>query len=255
MNTNRLHKNWYAGLALGITLLASQSTQASPLYSGTITASFSNPVLAGNIINLAGVPEFLDNSATAVYSILNLGSVAEVISGDAGSTGAGRPSEIIFFGNSFSGVTPGQEFELGTMTFNNGTSNLSSSIFGATLTLTVPEDPSVTPISTSFSLVTTRNGGFSPFLDADFLSFPSPLSINFHVLEGAGATAIVLGKIVGDPQLQLTQLQLAPNQSGNGFLTATPEPGTLLLLVSGLAGVGFVQRRPRQTKSVGPAGL
>lgn len=234
MHTNQLQKNCVVGLFLGIALLGASSALASPLYSGTISANFSNPVLAGNILNPAGMPVFQDNSATAVYSIINSGSMAELFSGD-NNGGNGSPSEIVFVGNSFSNVGPNVEFELGTITYSNGTSQIASSLFGATLTLSVQGNPAIISIGTNFGLVTTQNGGISPSLDADFLSFPAPLSVNFHIFEGASGTATVFGTIVGDPELQLTQIQLGADQSGNGFLTTVPEPGSLLLL-----GVGFV---------------
>ena len=246
MDANRLRLGWAAGLALGVALAAGPAARADQAYGGFIQGAFSSPVLAGNYLDVGGQSVFRDSTASAVYSISNGTVSSQLISGD-NNGGGGSPSEITFFGNSFSGVAPGQEFALGTLTYNNGASGLFSSIFGATLTLTVAGNAAVTPIDAPFSLVTTLNGGFSIASDADFLSFPAPISLSFHVFEGAGATAIVMGRIVGDPQLQVTGLQLPADQAGNGFLTPVPAPAGVVLLGGGAACLLGVRRRGRNT--------
>lgn len=219
---------------VGIALLWAPAALAGIMVSGQINAAFSNPVLAGENIALDGQRVFEDHSGTAVYSFVNNGSVAEVIWGDDNG-GAGSPSEVVFFGNTVSAMPIGQEFQLGTVTFNNGTSTVGTSIFGATLTLFVPQDPSVTPLTTNLQILTTRNHAPPiPFLDADYLTFPAPTYVNFHVYEGAGATAIVWGRFVGDPELVITRLELAPDQVGNGFLSEAPEPSSWILMGSGV---------------------
>ena len=233
------------GLTLALALLAAPAARADMVYSGTIQGSFSNPILAGNVINLAGVPTFQDNTGTAAYSIVNNGSVASIISGD-NNGGSGSPSIITFTGSAFSGVTPGQLFQMGTLTFNNGTSTLTSVIFGGTLTFGVVGSPGITVATTDFSLVTTANGGFSAVQDADYLGFPAPVSINFNVYENSGATAIVMGRIVGDPVLEFTGLDLDPNEE-NGFLSEpnpVPAPAGVVLLGSGA--VCLIGRRLRK---------
>jgi hypothetical protein len=145
----------FARLAFCLACVIGSDAGAIPSYSGTIQGAFSDPVLTGTYLNQARQRTFLDNTSTAAYSIIN-GVNAEVISGDT-LGGAGAPSTIIFFPKSFSGVAPGQVFDLGTITYFNGSSNLSSLLYGATLTLLVVGQPTISPIVSKMSIVTTQN--------------------------------------------------------------------------------------------------
>ena len=199
--------------------------KAAPSYFGAIDAAFSDPVLSGFSLDLNRNPVFTDNTATAVFSISNNTSSATYSTGDDAG-GAGAPTVITFTGASFSGVAPDEVFKLGTITYTNGTNFINSLTFGATLSLSVNPTQSITPAISNFSLLTTTNGGISPFLDADSLVFPQ-LGVQFNIFEGATATASVYGRIVGDPQLQITGIQLDAGQAGNGFLSAVPETSSL----------------------------
>jgi len=232
-------------LMLGLALVPASSAVANPQYSGTIVAEFSNPVFAGTYLDTAGRSVYADHSSTAVFSIINSGSTAELIFGD-NNLGAGAPSEVIFFGSPFVNVAPDTDFVLGTLTYNNGTSTIPSLLFGATLTFSVLNAPSITPISVNIQLTTTGNGGFSPVLDADYLTFPSPVNLQLHVYEGAGATASVIGRIVGDPMLTVDLLTLSPDQVDNGFLRAVPEPSSLALSTIALGSIGFWRMRKKR---------
>ena len=64
-------------------------------------------------------------------------------------------------------------------------------------------------------------------------------------------TVDLIGTITGDPMLSLTDVDLAAGQTGtgNGFIGSdpaigalTPEPGTWIMLFSGLAGLGLISR-------------
>lgn len=217
------------------------SAKADALYSGSIEGSFSDPLLSGYFVNLAGDLVFRDSTAIAVYSIPSSGSVAQITFGD-NLNGAGASSVITFFGNTFTGVAPEEEFLLGTITYSNGSSNSGTGIYGATLTIAVPNDSSIIPIVAPFKVLTTANGGISAFLDADYLEFGAPLNIRFHVYEGAAGTANVFGKIVGDPVLTLTEFALPQGQAGNAVLTSVPLPGTLPMLCLGLLSFRVARR-------------
>lgn len=229
-------------LAFVVAIGWSQTAAAGGIYGGKIDATFSNPVFQGSYLNTAQVPVYLDTTSTAVVSIVNNGNSAEIIFGD-NSSGSGAPSTINFFGSTFVDQAGNQEFNLGTLTYSNGASSLTSLIYGATLTLSVENDPSILPVSVDFRITTTQNGGFSAYLDADYITFPSPINVQFHVYEGAGATADVIGGIFGDPYLGVTSLA---NPSGGGTLTAVPEPGSLAILAAGLVSVGVVAYRKRR---------
>ena len=119
-------------------------------------------------------------------------------------------------------------------------------IFGATLTLTALLTSSsavVDPYVVQLGLVTTGNTGTAA-QNADFIDFRNSLGttqpVTFNVLEGATATAILSGKIVGDPMLFATQITIAPGSQDAGFIgsgvpLAIPEPSTWWLCLAGLA--------------------
>src|SRR6476646_10605237 len=113
MKIRSCEKISFLATAVLFVFLATPPASANPLYSGKITGTFSDPQLTGNYLDLARIPTFEDDTASAVFSISSSADSAEVISGDDFG-GNGQPSEIIFFGNSFSGIAPGQEFDLGT---------------------------------------------------------------------------------------------------------------------------------------------
>ncbi len=229
---------------VSVLIILSPCALADLAYTGTIKATFSDPILKGNIVELNRSVSYLDNTNTAVYSILNSDTSAEVIWGDDNG-GGGHPSELIFFVAPFTDVPPDVEFPLGTLTYNNGSSNLDSLIFGATLTLEVVDQPSITPIVTNVQILTTRNG-LSLVLDADYVSFPAPWNINFHVYEAAGATASVTASIVGDPVLTPGSLILSPDETG-GFLSL-PEPNGLWLWLCGAGIVSAILMRSRPAR-------
>jgi len=228
--------------ALGI---AAQPASASVVlgYSGTAVAAWSNPVLAGNLVDGAtGAVLPYDNTATAAC---NIGCpVATAFGTDTVSWGNNTDtSYVTFTGNAFA-VPLGVPFDIGTFTFFNGTSGGESIIFGATLTLTFGPgiDNSVVPMQ----IVTTLNTG-TPEQNADFVGFAPSLPVTFNVLEGATASADLYGELVSDPHTKLLTLVLDPGSVGLGFIgfgrPSVPEPASLALLGAGLVGIGLVRRK------------
>jgi hypothetical protein len=222
-----------AAMLTAALLTAVVDVRANALYSGSISGTFSSPVLTGYFIDLNGnlVPQ--DNTNTAVYNGIGTNSITW------GAPIPGfPPNSLTFTGKSFSGVASGQVFDLGTVTYFNGATL--DNIFGATLTLSVNSTMggSVDPAVSNLGFIATENGGVDRFRDADFVTF-DVFPQTFNVFEGATATADLFGMIVGDPSLTITAIQLNPGQESNGFIghgqPSVPDAGSTL----GLLGVAL----------------
>jgi hypothetical protein len=263
-------------LAAGLAVLGCGSMLGN-VVQGTIIGVFSNPVLAGVVANdpSLGQNTYLDNTGTATYSINNStdptvgGTPPMQLTGSAlnwgasaGNSGPTTFSTLAFFGAPIPAnyTTP---FQIGTLTFSNGTSDLTSLIFGATLSF---YDNTVSPSSFLGSdqviITTTSNLGVSVAQDADYVNIcgnnSNICNMSIEAIEategGTGVTFDLMGTIVGDPTLDVTNVQTAPGQSAttNGFvgnappLGIAPEPGTLVMFPAALIlGFGFLRlRRP-----------
>jgi hypothetical protein len=163
-------------------------------------------------------PVLRDNAGTARRS--GVGTASITWGGDDdGCPAAG--SRLTFSGDSFSDVTPGQVFRLGTLTFVNGPSGPASLIFGLDLQLSAGEG--VAPFTGPVDIVSTQNANVDRMADADVLSFtgfesPSTLA----GFEGAPVTAIVYGRIGDDGRLGVTRIALAPDQAEHGCVDEAP---------------------------------
>jgi PEP-CTERM motif len=243
------------GLLLAVT---GMTAQASPLYSGSTQAAWSAPVLSGiDYDGATGVGTFVDETGVAACNLsgcptqLNGYSPSTIAWGDEPAGGAIPTSTVTFTPASFAGVVANQMFELGTLTYLNGTSQ--DIIFGATLTVSLklsagePVQSLVIPLG----IATTQNTGNvqqnADFLDFHTTTFNTIQPVTFNVLEGATATAILYGKIVGDPQLSASSIVIAPGSESLGFIgngvPAVPEPSTLLLMAGGLICVAKFARK------------
>jgi len=190
-----------------------------PSYSGTITGLFDAPVLSGAFLEAGTrLPVARDNTSSAHGFGTGTSSVSWG-GDDNGCTVA--PSTLAFTGNSFSSVTPGQVFPLGTLTYFNGPSGPASLMFGLTMHLSAGDG--ITPFTGPMAIVSTLNGNIDRVADADVLVFskfeiPSTLA----AFEGAAVTAVMYGKIVGDSQLEVTSMSLAPGEAGHGCVDEGP---------------------------------
>src|SRR5215813_5612472 len=164
------------------------------VFSGSITASFQSPVTSGNVINPGNVTNpttFFDNKATAVCSVAPC-----IVSNAVPNTftwGANpESSSFVFTPTPFADKHGGDIFEFGTLAYHNGTSDLSTLVFGVTLHLTFPGGPNVSDSISTLGISTTNNTGATSATNADSVTFVfggtdlSPLL--FGVFEGKTAT-------------------------------------------------------------------
>ena len=194
-------------------MLFSSSGAAATTYSGTITAVLDTPVLSGAYLAVGTrQPVARDNASTARTSGIGTSTVAW---GGADNKNGPPipPSTLVFTGDSFTDVAPGQVFQLGTLTSFNGQSTPASLIFGLTLHLSAGDG--VTPFAAPVFIVSTLNGNTDRVADADVLVFGERALAAF---EGAAVTAIVHGKIGDDGQLEVTSMSLAPGEADHGCL-------------------------------------
>ncbi len=223
-------------------------TATAGTISGLVTGTWMNPVLAGPVINLDGTTTVLNNSTTAFYSATPSNDLRW-----GTNTFAPPPSiysGVIFQGSSLSNVPTGLEVLLGTITFLNGTSQLDSLLFGATLRISVPADPTVTPFDALMTISTTVNGGTCIPCDADFIRLTNvDILSTMNVNEGATATFNVYGKFVGDPLISLTRYTVASGSTGgfvgNGQPADIPEPASAALVAGGLIAIVATARTRR----------
>jgi hypothetical protein len=100
-----------------------------------ITATFTDPVLFGNDANNPSVGKltFTDNTGTAVLAGIGTNSLSWGSGPDLGIPAAEQFSQLTFTGNSGIDPTSSIPQTIGTISFLNGTSDLDSLIFGATI--------------------------------------------------------------------------------------------------------------------------
>lgn len=234
----------------GLLLLAVLPANATTTYSGVVDGSFTNPVLTGNVIAVDGSNTFLDNTTTAVFSDFQPAANNDTLSWGTSSQVPTPPltfSFLEFTGATYTNVAPGQQFLLGQIEFSNGTSDLPTLIFGATLNLDLGNGIDVK--TSNVDIVTTINTGLSPARDADFVGF-SDFPQTFNVYEGGFSVANLYGTIVGDPMVTLDLITIAPGFEDGGFvgqgLGGVPEPATWSMLLLGFLGLALAVRLARR---------
>jgi hypothetical protein len=246
-----------AAILSSIALLVAPIAHSSPLYSGQFVATWSNPVLSGITIDGAtGAASVLNNTANAACDIAGCPQGVGVSLGSTTLAWGISPqsSTLNFDGHFFVNVPEGTVFDMGRITFFNGTSDLSTIIFGATLNLTyvpcgfcTPNTP-VDNFHVAVPIVTTANTG-TDAQNADWVGpFGTPATLTFNVLEGFNADAELYAEIVGDPMLQPEVLITTDPHAfiGNGQPLAVPEPTSLSLLLAALFGLRAAVLRSRR---------
>jgi hypothetical protein len=276
------------GVALALGTPQAQANGLTP--GGTILGVFSNVVTNGFVIHdttISSPPVYFDNAGTAAFSIVN--STDPTLGGTPPqqSTGSklqwgvdGDPlidpsesfSELIFFGGQVpANVT--QPFQAGVLTFLNGTSNLNSLIFAADISLYDNFVGTSSYLGTDHVIITTTSNigvAGAENLDADYINIcgngSTICNTSIEAYEdsqgGTGVTFDLTAQIVGDPQLEFTDVALAAVQTnlldptsppgltgsvgGQAGAGSVPEPSTWAMMVLGFVGMGFVGYRTKR---------
>jgi PEP-CTERM motif len=281
--------------ALGLALATPQARADGLPSGGTIIGVFSDPIYAGLVTHDPNISSstYFDNTTTAPRSLSIVNSTNPTLEGTPPlpgqvplqATGSklqwgsdGDPSidpsesfsELIFFGAQVP-ANIHEPFQAGVITFLNGTSDLTSLIFGATLKLYDNVVSQQTLLATDTVIITTTsNLDADKAQDADYVNIcgngSNICSQSIEAYEdsqgGTGVTTNLLGQIVGDPQLFLNDAVLAPTQTNlldpdsppglSGLVGAQaaggviPEPSTWAMMVLGFAGLGFMGYRTKR---------
>jgi hypothetical protein len=262
--------------------LASGSAMADGVPGNTIIGVFGGVTTDGYVLNnpSLGQTTFFSNGGTASYSIVNstnpatggtppLQSTGSALIWGDNNGGSGQPSTLDFFGAPIPANLT-QNFLLGRLTFGNGTSTLTSLIFGATISFYSGSVSAQNFLGTdTISINTTSNLLQSTAQDSDYINICGNQSnicgSSIQAVEssqgGTGVTVDLYGTIVGDPQLFINLVTLAPGQSmdTNGFVSdspavnGVPEPSTWAMMILGFFGVGFMAYRRRKSSALSAA--
>ena len=225
----------------------------------------------------AGANSFVIGFAIFIFITMNQGVArAETVTFDWNSFGSfnGGPisSSATLLGLTFNGSsspipiatvdTTASTFSLASSTFNFGSftligdpATLAGNTFQLVLVMTFPPVPGFPAISLVGSTLSVTSVGASiqsssdGSLTIDFSNNPLvfPLFVNtFDV----GPPLTVTGTQIGSFSLTLNDINIQPGQTVNVFgnVAAIPEPATLLMLSTGLAGVGAAVWKRRKLK-------
>jgi PEP-CTERM motif-containing protein len=276
-------KNALSVCAVALALGMPQARANGLAGGGTIIGIFSDPIFSGFVTHdptILSPPLYFNNSATAPLSLSIVNSTDPTLAGtpllqatgsklqwgsDASVDPSEQFSELIFFGAPIP-ANIHQPFEAGVITFLNGTSDLTSLIFGASLSLYDDVVSPQTYLGTDTVIITTTsNLGADLGQDADYINIcgngsnicGSSIEAYEDSEGGTGVTADLTGQIVGDPQLQFTDVTVSPDQLATGGLVGNeaaagiiPEPSTWAMMMLGFAGLGLASYRARRAGAV-----
>jgi hypothetical protein len=240
-------------------IFAGSRSSSAETFTGVILGTWSSPVLSGiEYDGATGAPTSLNNTTTAACNI----GCPVVVGATQGPTtlqwgDSPTSSTLTFNGHAFVNVPLNTPFDAIGLSFFNGTSDLSTIIFGATLNLTFVDFSHTTtiadPLSIPIQIVTTANTGTAA-QNADWVGpFGTPTTQTMNVFENANGQAELWGMFVNDPQFQPTLLLTNDENTfiGNGSpIAAVPEPSTWAMMILGFLGVGFLAHRRHNALSV-----
>jgi len=226
---------------------------------GQIVGTFSDPIYAGTVANGGG---YYDNTATAPSTTTATTNYLQWGTDTVPAFGTNY-SSLTFSGATVPLGDQTTPTALGTITFSNGTSLLTSLIFGATLTFSLNGKT----LGSDQVIITTTENSYSGLglslsqlrTDADYINICGSGSnicgtgiSAYENTEGTTSystalTVSLLGTYNYDPSIQLTG---ASYVSGGGVVDqriagGVPEPSTWAMLLLGFAGVGFIAYRRR----------
>jgi hypothetical protein len=256
VESNRLKSKSWLLLVAAAVIVGGATAQAD-----TVVGVFSDPALTGFVANDPNIGDatFFDNSAVAPFFITYPNGGSSIQWG--WNPSPPQPANTIFSQLDFVGATipadPTQQFQLGTISYLNGTSSLNTLIFGVTLSFYKNSvDPANFMGSDQVIITTTSNHNLDLAQDADYLNIcgnnsnicGSSLQAFEDTNPGVGALTVnLLGTIIGDPQVFLEAATLPPGQENvNGVIGSeapVPEPATLVMMSTGLVLFGLIRRR------------
>jgi hypothetical protein len=273
--------------AVGIISLIAPQAMAGTV-GDQLIGVFSSPVFIGNVLNdpTPGQTVPFNNSSTAPATtiISNGGSTLTWGTAPDLTIPVSQQSSSLTFSGATVPANPTTPFQIGTLTYLNGTSDLNSLIFAATLSFYAGSVSLANLVGTDSVIINTTSNQFGgPPLslsqlqtDADYINICGPSSticnMSIEAFEtsqgGVGVTFDLLGTIVGDPQLTITGVSVASGQDPNnsGFVGTAPPlavPGPiagaglpgLILASGGLLGWWRRRRQSDQPPPSGPGGM